>query len=91
MHNNRNLKTDKTKSKFLSVSDITYNVFNNNCPTVGIRKKVRAPAGCVCIATAQIIAYPEYPKELICDSMNIDYSKLKSIYSFNDGVFDALL
>ena len=31
MHNNRNLKTDKTKSKFLSVSDITYNVFNNNC------------------------------------------------------------
>ena len=65
------------------------NVFNNNCPTVGIRKKVRAPAGCVCIATAQIIAYHEYPQELICDSMNIDYSKLKSIYSFNDGVFDG--
>ena len=61
------------------------NVFNKYCPTVGVSKKELAPAGCVCIATAQIIAYHEFPKPLRCNNIDIDYSIIKSFYRLDEG------
>lgn len=59
-------------------------LFNKYCPEVGLIWKNKAPAGCVSIAVSQIIAYHEYPASLTCNNMSIDYSAIKSIYSYNN-------
>lgn len=75
-------------------------IFNKYCPEVGLVFKHKAPAGCVCIALSQIIAYHEYP-DRIYDGLPIDYDAIKMIYSYfygkgpindnnNDSVKDML-
>lgn len=59
-------------------------IFNKYCPEVGLFFKRKAPAGCVCIAVSQIIAYHEYPYGLTCNNMQIDYSEIKKIYTCNN-------
>lgn len=59
-------------------------LFNKYCPEVGLIWRKKAPAGCVCVAVSQIIAYHEYPASLICNNMEIDYSAIKKIYSYNN-------
>lgn len=59
-------------------------IFNKYCPTVGLFVKRKAPAGCVCIALSQIIAYHEYPANLTCNGMKIDYPSIKNIYYYED-------
>lgn len=39
-------------------------IFNKYCPEVGWIKPTKAPAGCVCIAISQIMAFHEYPASL---------------------------
>lgn len=58
-------------------------IFNKYCPEVGLIMRNVAPAGCVCIATAQIVAYHEYPN-LTCNDMLIDYPMIKEIYSYDN-------
>lgn len=58
-------------------------IFNKYCPEVGLINRTIAPAGCVCIATSQIIAYHEYP-DLTCNDIQIDYSDIKEIYSYDN-------
>lgn len=53
--------------------------FNDLCPNVGLFKRERAPAGCVPIAVGQIIAYHEYPENLTCNGIPIDYKEMKTI------------
>lgn len=60
-----------------------HNIFNKYCPKVGIKQRI-APAGCVCIAVSQIMAYHEFPSNLICNKQEIDYSEIKKIYRFDD-------
>lgn len=60
------------------------NLFNKYCPEVGLIWKRTAPAGCVCIAVSQIIAFHEYPTSLACNGLNIDYAAIKKLYSFTD-------
>lgn len=60
------------------------NLFNKYCPTVGLIWQNKAPAGCVCIAVSQIMAYHEYPSALICNGVEIDYSAIKDIYCYSD-------
>lgn len=57
-------------------------LFNKYCPKVGLIWRNVAPAGCVCIATAQIVAYHEYP-DLFYNGMQIDYHDIKKIYSYD--------
>ncbi len=59
-------------------------VFNRYCPVVGLIWKKKAPAGCVCIAVSQIIAFHEYPAPLVCQDMPIDYAAIKRRYSIYD-------
>lgn len=63
---------------------INNDIFNKYCPEVGLIWRTKAPAGCVCIATAQIIAYHEYPANLTCDGVQIDYPEIKRIYSYDE-------
>lgn len=62
---------------------INNDIFNKYCPEVGLILRTKAPAGCVCIATSQIIAYHEYP-DLTCNGIQIDYPMIKEIYSYDD-------
>ncbi|MCF0174692.1 MAG: C10 family peptidase, partial [Bacteroidales bacterium] len=59
------------------------NLFNKYCPVVGLFIKRKAPAGCVCIALSQIIAYHEYPDNLTCNGIQIEYPAIKRIYYYN--------
>ncbi len=63
------------------------NVFNKYCPMVGLRLNKKAPAGCVCIAMSQIIAYNEFPDELCCNGVDIDYHSIKEIYKYENDCF----
>lgn len=58
-------------------------LFNKYCPEVGLIWRSIAPAGCVCIAVSQIIAYHEYPR-LTCDGLQIDYPEIKKIYNYDN-------
>ena len=61
--------------------------FNDACPRSRwfiFDKLKKGPAGCVPIAVAQIIAYHEYPKNLRCNSVNVDWKGIKEIYNIND-------
>lgn len=60
------------------------NLFNKYCPEVGLFRKCTAPAGCVCIAVSQIIAFNEHPTSLTCNGLDIDYAAIKKLYSFTD-------
>lgn len=60
-------------------------LFNKYCPEVGLFVKKKAPAGCVCIALSQIIAYHEFPANLICNGIQIDYPSIKKIYYYKDN------
>ena len=64
-------------------------IFNKYMPEVGIIWKSKAPAGCVCIALAQIMAYHEFPQSLIISDVNIDYNEIKQIYSYSGRYFDG--
>lgn len=59
-------------------------IFNKYCPEVGLIWKKKAPAGCVCIAVSQIMAYHEYPADLTCNGIKINYPEIKKIYSYDD-------
>ena len=48
--------------------------FNDRSPK---RKGTRAPAGCVAIALAQIMAYHEYPKTVYYDGVQCDWKEIK--------------
>lgn len=58
-------------------------IFNKYCPEVGLIWKTKAPAGCVCIAISQIIAFNEYP-EMTCNGQEIDYPEIKKIYCYDN-------
>lgn len=58
-------------------------LFNKYCPEVGLIWRSIAPAGCVCIAVSQIVAFHEYPS-LECNGMLIDYPAIKQIYSYDN-------
>lgn len=58
-------------------------IFNKYCPEVGVIWRSIAPAGCVCIATSQIIAYHEHPN-MICNNIQIDFPLIKQIYSYDN-------
>lgn len=59
-------------------------LFNKYCPEVGLIWKKTAPAGCVCIAISQIMAYHEYPAPFACNGIAIDYKAIKNIYSYSN-------
>ena len=58
-------------------------LFNKYCPEVGLIWKSKAPAGCVCIAVSQIMAYHEFPTNLTCNGIRIDYPSIKKIFYYN--------
>jgi hypothetical protein len=62
-------------------------IFNKYCPEVGLIWKSKAPAGCVCIALSQIIAFHEYPGNLTYNGMQISYPDIKKIYYYNNGLY----
>ena len=64
-------------------------IFNKYCPEVGLIWKRKAPAGCVCIALSQIIAYHEYPYNLTCNRVPIDYPEIKKIYSYDKRKYEG--
>jgi len=76
-------KTVKEVPKMMNTFWHQSDPFNKYCPTVGLFCKKKAPAGCVCIALAQIIAYHEYPANLICKEMPIDYALMKKLIYYD--------
>lgn len=55
--------------------------FNDACPLIGAS---RAPAGCIAIAVAQIMAYHEYPKPFYCHGYECNWTDMKNICSKYD-------
>ncbi len=56
--------------------------FNDKCPKVvwhPLQDKQRAPAGCVPVALAQIMAYHEYPYNLTSNGVKINWKRVKNI------------
>lgn len=59
--------------------------FNDNTPIKGfLVTPEHAPAGCVPIAVAQIMAYHEYPTSLTCNGVLCDWKKMKTVYSISN-------
>ena len=63
-----------------------HDIFDKYCPEVGLIFKKKAPAGCVCIAVSQIVAYHEYPS-LCCNGVNIDYPSIKQVFRYNNRFY----
>lgn len=58
--------------------------FNKYCPYVGLKKEEQAPAGCIPVAIAQILAYHNYPSYTF-NGVAISYSALKKeYYNYNN-------
>lgn len=64
-------------------STLSHDIFDKYCPEVGLIIKRKAPAGCVCIAISQIIAYHEFPQNLFFEGTQMDYPQMKQIYYYD--------
>lgn len=61
--------------------------FNDACPKRRwhpFQSYKRAPAGCVPIAVAQIMAFHEYPQVLTCNGVRINWKTVKNIWSISN-------
>ena len=86
-HETYSWKTVKEVPRMMETAWTQYtsnnDLFNKYCPMVGLIWRRKAPAGCVCIAVSQIMAYHEFPTNLICNGIRIDYPLIKGIYYYD--------